>query len=344
MLSLGLHECNVVKLCMLTTSIERPQPSRSQRSAQAVKEVSDLAFDLTPTPARGVDARSMAAKPPGGFTITKVFEDFKPRGGGGYRPQNNGTFRKTGRPGARGGARAGPPRPGGRGGGGPGRGRKRGGKRAKLPKQKENLEEWVHPLLTKEEAKYRDGSEQGFLTPYEPTASAESLARHGPPVISSPKGTVESIVWKMRVATGINTAGYDDAERHLMRVQRGTGTLFENEEQRAVIQAFNQQEGKERAEDMGVPYEPELSEFGSLSEKDQARMLKEWVGGQYVFPKPAEVGDVLGQVAGYARRNETYLPDDTRKLQEKLKSLLPASTTQNRTATKPRTGSTRNLL
>jgi NTP pyrophosphatase (non-canonical NTP hydrolase) len=148
----------------------------------------------------------------------------------------------------------------------------------------------------------------------------------------------------MQVATGIRTAGYDDAERHLMRVQRGSGTLFENEEQREVIQAFTQQEGKERAEDMGVPYEPELSQFGSLSEKDQAKMLKEWVGGQYVFPKPAEVGDVLGHVARYARKNETYLPDDTRKFQEKLKSLLPASATQNRTAPKPRTGLTRNPL
>jgi hypothetical protein len=87
-----------------------------------------------------------------------------------------------------------------------------------------------------------------------------------------------------------------------------------------------------------------LNEFGGLSEKDQAKALKEWVAGQYVFPKSAKAGDILGQVAGYARRNETYLPDDTRKFQEKLRSLLPASTTQARTATKPRTGPIRNPL
>jgi hypothetical protein len=90
----------------------------------------------------------------------------------------------------------------------------------------------------------------------------------------------------------------------------------------------------EQAQDMGVPYEPELNEFGKLSEKGQARAMKEWVAGQYVFPKPAEEGDVLGQVAGYARRNETYLPDDTRKFQEKLRSLLPA----RKPTAKPRAG------
>jgi hypothetical protein len=86
---------------------------------------------------------------------------------------------------------------------------------------------------------------------------------------------------------------------------------------------------------MGVPYEPKLNELGKLSERNKARALKEWVGGQYIFPEPAEVGDVLGQVAGYARRNETYLPDDTRKFQEKLKSLLPATKPTTRLGKSP---------
>jgi len=324
---------------------DRPQPSRSQRSAEAVKEVTDLA----PPPARGIDARSLAAKPPQGLKITRVFDDFRPRGGGGgLRPQGRGNFSgglRTGSPrGARAGARGGSPRAGGRGGqrSARGRGRGRGGKRARP--QKESLEEFVEHPLTEKEAAYRDGHEQGFLTPYEPTVSAQSLARHGPPVISSPRGIAESIVYKMQVATDHPGAHFDYGRNHLMRIQRGPGTLFENEEERAKLQEFNQQAGKKRAEEMGVPYEPELNEFGGLSEKDQATALKQWVAGQYVFPKPAEAGDILGQVAGYARRNETYLPDDTRKFQEKLKSLLPASTTQTRTATKSRTGAIRNPL
>jgi hypothetical protein len=310
-----------------------------------VKEVSDLA----PPPARGVDARALAAKPPQGFKITRVFEDVKPReGGGSVRPQGRGNFSgrlRTGAPrGARAGARGGSTRAAGRGGQRSGRGRGRGGKRAKPQKQKESLEEFVEHPLTEKEAAYRDGHEQGFLTPYEPTVSAQSLARHGPPVISSPRGIAESIVYKMQVATDHPGAHFDYGRNHLMRIQRGPGTLFENEEERAKLQGFNQQAGKKRAEEMDVPYEPELNEFGGLSETDQARALKEWVAGQYVFPKPAEVGDILGQVAGYARRNETYLPDDTRKFQEKLKSLLPASSTQTRTATKPRTSPIRNPL
>lgn len=205
----------------------------------------------------------------------------------------------------------------------------------KGPQNKEDLEDFIPPPMNAEELAYQAGSEQGFLRPYEPTLSAESLARHGPPVISSPRGVVESIRDKMQVATSFPGAQYDLGRDHLFRVEHRPGTMFENEEQRAIVEAFSQQKGKERAEEMGVPYEPQLNELGKLSEKDQTRAMKEWVGGQYVFPKPAEAGDVLGQVAGYARRNETYLPDDTRKFQKKLKSLLPATKAASRPSRTP---------
>ena len=288
-----------------------------------------MASDLAPAPSRGIDARSLAAKPPQGLKITRVFEDAKPRGrGSNYRGTGGGGFRGGARVapgGARGGARGGM-RGGGRGGRGAGRGRGR-GRGAKKPKapNKEDLEDFVYPPLTAEELAYQAGHEQGFLRPYEPTVSAESLARHGPPVITSPRGVVESLVYKMQVATSFPGAQFDHGDFHLMRTSRGPGTLFETAEQRTIVEAYSQQEGEKRAKDIGVPYEPELNELGKLSEKEKARAVKEWVGGQYVFPQPAKAGDVLGQVAGYARRNETYLPGDTRKFQEKLRSLLPAT-------------------
>jgi hypothetical protein len=189
--------------------------------------------------------------------------------------------------------------------------------------------------MTKEELAYQAGSEQGFLRPYEPTLTAESLVRHGPPVISSPRGVVESIVYKMQVATSFPGAQIDHGIYHLQRVEHGPGTLFENDEQRAIMEAYSQQKGKERADEMGVPYEPQLNELGTLSEKNQERAMREWVAGQYDFPKPAEVSDVLGQVAGYARKNETYLPDDARRFQEKLKSLLPATKQTSKTKAVP---------
>jgi hypothetical protein len=331
-LLLSVLEDGFSRYWILIASADSPQMSRSQRSAEAVREVSDL----NPTQARGVDARSLAAKPPQSLKITRVIEPFRPRRESSFRGRGSGAFRGVGRGGGRGGMRG----RGGRGGRGSGRLRGRGGKRARAPRGKEDLEDFVPPTLDPEEAAYQAGSEQGFTTPYEPTVSAESLARNGPPVVSSPRGVVESLVYKIQVAAGQVLPGpeYDLAASHLSRIEHGRGTLFETEEQRAVVEAFNQEKGKERAEKMGVPYEPELNEFGTLSEKDQARVVKEWVGGQYVFPKPAETGDILGQVAGYARRNETYLPEDTRKFEEKLKSLLPAS------ASKPRTGSPRGRL
>jgi hypothetical protein len=197
---------------------------------------------------------------------------------------------------------------------------------------KQDEEDMESDPLTEIELEYQAGSEQGWLRPYEPTTSAESLARHGPPVISSPRGAVESMVYKMQVATNIPGPQYEIGGNHLLRIDHGPGSMFESEEQRAITEAFSQQKGNERAKKMGVPYEPSLNELGSISEKDKARMLKEWVAGQYVFPKLTEAGDVLGQVEKYARMNETYLPEDTRKLQEKLKSLLPAS------ALKPKQG------
>jgi hypothetical protein len=203
---------------------------------------------------------------------------------------------------------------------------------------KQNEDDAESDPLTEVELEYQAGSEQGWLRPYEPTTTAESLARHGPPVISSPRGVVESVVYKMQVATNIPGAGYEIGGNHLLRIDHGPGSMFESEEQRAITEAFSQQKGKERAEKMGVPYEPALNELGSLSKKDQNRIMKEWVAGQYVSPKPAEAGDVLGQVEKYARMNETYLPDDTRKLQEKLKSLLPAS------AMKPKHGPVKSPL
>jgi hypothetical protein len=130
----------------------------------------------------------------------------------------------------------------------------------------------------------------------------------------------------MQVATNLPGPDYEIGGNHLLRIDHGPGSMFESEEQRAITEAFSQQKGKERAEKMGVSYEPELNELGSLSEKSQEKMLKEWVAGQYVFPKSAQAGNILGLVETYARRNETYLPEDSRKLQDKLKSLLPAST------------------
>lgn len=175
------------------------------------------------------------------------------------------------------------------------------------------------------ELEYLAGSEQGFLTPYDPTTSVESLARQGPPILSSRRGVGESLVYKLQVATKLIGAHYEIGSEHFARVERGNGTMFETEEQRVITQAWMHQRGKELAEKAGKPYDPSKSDLGTLSKEDQERILKEWVAGQYVGPKLAAAGDILGQVEAYTRRNETYLPEDTRRIQAKLKTLLPAT-------------------
>ncbi|KAF4636672.1 hypothetical protein G7Y89_g1403 [Cudoniella acicularis] len=310
---------------------ERPplKITRSQRSAEAFKEASSLA-----PRSRGIDARSLAAQPPPSFTITRVdagpaleYRGIGGRGGGisefyrGRGERGGGTFMREGR--GRGSGMGGR---GGRGGRGAlrarGRGRGRGGpvKKDRRPKQED--EEPEEPYNDEEKA-YITGAECGWLTPYNPTTSAETLAQMGPPVISSARGINETLVYKMQVATG-NTAGnYRHAGLHLGKLSRGNGlAMFESEEQKTVAQAFKRQKNKT----VEGPFVQALGgkrKIGELDEKEKDLLTKTWVAGQYTAPMPAEKGDVLGQVDAFLRRNETYLPEDMRKLEAKLASLLP---------------------
>lgn len=288
--------------------------TRSRPASDALREVSNLA----PTPSRGIDARSFAAKPPQSFTIRRVQadEDFRPKrnidssyvsrnqrdgaDGNGFR----GGPRMASRGGPRGGARGGLR---GRGGARGGRGRGRGkGLKKREPRKKEEDDMEIQPY-TKEELEYVDNAAGGFIAPYTPITSAQDLSRWGPPVASTPRGIVESLAYKMAVATDNVNPEFKSAQTHLRGIKEGSGALFENAEERAQTQTQRRRE------------------IQSLSKADQEDMMNQWVGGQYASPKTVEPNDVLGQIAAYARRNETYLPADARKFEDKLRSLLPAT-------------------
>lgn len=187
-----------------------------------------------------------------------------------------------------------------------GRGRGAGGKKPPRPRHQDD--DGPEDPLTEEEKAYIYNHDCGFPQPYQPTTSAESLSRLGGAVISSPRGVNETLMYKMQTATRVGPE-FSHAGKHLRNMSAGNGlALFEDPEQRDIAQKWKKSPG----------------DIGSLAEKDKKDLLNAWVGGQYQAPVAQKAG-VLGQVETFLRRNETYLPEDARKLEEKLSTLLPAA-------------------
>lgn len=177
---------------------------------------------------------------------------------------------------------------------------------------------------TEEETEYSDLRDGGFTTPYNPDTSEQNLARHRPAVISNGTGIVDSIRYRLAVATDNISPQYRIAPQHLMRINRGKGTLFEDPEQRGIFQRWKDKLDRENAEYYGVPYIRE--ELGSLPENTQEEIIKQWVAGQYEAPALISPGNPFTYVHNYAKRNETWLNEDTKKFEAKLASLLEPDT------------------
>lgn len=299
--------------CAQDDNAGQPPTSRSQRSQEVFSEASALAPRPTP---RGIDARSLAAAPPTSaaaatqpkLKVTRI----QSRGGApivsNRRP---GVPRRTTRHGSE-------KLPGEGAGGAKGKGdRKRfgagaGEKRKRGPKPDEELPD---DPLSEEEKAYIYNHECGFPHPYQPTTSAESLARWGSSTIAGPRGIHENLMYKMQTATGIRSR-YEHAGVHFHNMQFGNGlALFESPKERERAEEWKDTPGMVGRK-TGV---------GSLSDKDRAAVFGAWVAGHYQHPMSQKEG-VLGHVETFLRRNETYLPEDRRKLEAKLAELIPAAT------------------
>ena len=191
-----------------------------------------------------------------------------------------------------------------------------------------------------------EGVEMGWKKPYLPETSAEALLRYGPPVASSQRGLSESVIYKMQVATDNVNPGFKEGDAHLDRINRGIGTLFETSQERVLTDRYRKQGGQppRRTEAMWLPEQVDIAEsqgisveehftkviaaskggIASLPTSDRDAILKQWVGGQYVGPSAVKQGDTLGEVERGARKNETYLPEDMRRFESRLRSLIPA--------------------
>ena len=322
---------------------DAPIRPRTQKATETLDEISSL----QPAPARGVDARSLAARPAAELKITRqMVASPAPRGNfrsGGDR----GPFRSGPRGGMRGGPRGGLGARG-RGGAARGRGRGRGDGRRKTArggaKKQSSDEDWEQPPMTEEELEYQELSDGGFTVEYNPTTSLEDLAAWGPPTMSSERGIKESLI--NRFSTAANTAtvpgGFKYADEHLMNASRSGMAMFENAEERKKAQewwAKNEELDPARTPDhvekgagvahhflhmMGVRHMAS-KELGVLSKQDQEDIMKQWVAGQHHAPKSMEKGDILSAVQRQTRRNGTYLQADMEGFEKKLKQLLPAN-------------------
>ncbi|EPQ67188.1 Bgt-5502 [Blumeria graminis f. sp. tritici] len=232
------------------------------------------------------------------------------RGGDSVRSKTNFGVRTNRGRGGSAGAR------GGRGTARTGQGRRT----ARAPRKKKKWDDDVDEPYDEAEISYLDQRDGGFNSPYNPDTGVENLARHRPPIISNQIGLADSLRYRLAVATDNVSPQYRFSSQHLMRVERGNGTIFEDPEQRALIQEQKDKLDRERAETKGTPYNRE--DLGILPQKTQDNILKQWVAGHYEAPTVIAPDDPLSYVRNYAKRNETWLPSDARKFEAKLLSLL----------------------
>ncbi|KAA8575408.1 hypothetical protein EYC84_004574 [Monilinia fructicola] len=284
---------------------DQPRSTRAERSSNALAHRPVK----TVTIARRIDSGGPRGRGPNGHS-----PNYRGRGGALYRA---GAGSGAGRGGARVGAggRAG----GARRGRGSGQRAPRGAKPADV-----ELDEY-DPPYTLEEQQYLDSQEGGEWVPYNPVTSLSDLESWGPAVATSAStnGLKESIIYKVQVASG--TLGQRDVptppDRHLANVERGFGTVFESREEKEAIEKWKDGEEAWRNEVRWKVHKD--YKIAGLNKEEQEALLKEMVAGVYKKPGDAQNG-LLGDVERLTRKNETFLPEDSRSLQETIQSYLPA--------------------
>jgi hypothetical protein len=220
----------------------------------------------------------------------------------------------------------GPPRdrPGGAASARGGRGG-RGGPRPKRPKFKaDDTDQNIYdPPWTFEEQEYIEGQECGEFVAYNPKTSLADLdtMSSGMPTMGSKWAMKEAIFYKMQVPSG--TIGQRDIptvpERHYRNMERGFGTVFANVEEKEGLREKRDRELEEihrKQWKWHTRYEIE-----GLRADEKEALLKQTVAGVYQAPKDVKDG-LLGQIARYARKNETFLAENERTLEDSLKDKL----------------------
>ncbi|KAI1366232.1 hypothetical protein F5Y08DRAFT_337814 [Xylaria arbuscula] len=230
---------------------------------------------------------------------------FRGRGGGGSFGRGGGGggggFRGRGR--------------GGRGGGGGGRGgrSRRGGEGEEGGETQDvgsNLT-WAPQVVAMREAR-----ELGVRLDFDPTISRADLAGWGPAVAStnSRAANDETVIRSARIL-GSGQPFHPrnpsfDVNEMWTRYKGGNGLFFPSEE----VKKFS-------AEAMGV------EAFPAVPKETKDAVLQSTLLGQYQGPEYTELKDTLGVVRNYVKRDASWNSDAERRIEEKVRSLLPGGRT-----------------
>ncbi|RDW73184.1 hypothetical protein BP6252_07091 [Coleophoma cylindrospora] len=301
------------------------QPTRSQKTARAVGELSSIA-QAKP---RGIDARSLAAKPTGATVIRRVDESRLGGLRGGF------TSRGVGR-GGRGGFSPRTPRDGSIGAPASGRTGGRGGKgrRGRRGSADNKDDDGRKKKKSEELSTELDSAWQGTMGKriYVPSTSLESLMADLPAVAMSqaPISAARALTNSLQVMTGDTKQHTVTPEDRVHMINNGQGTMMWDAEEKAELAKYAQRMIKKH------PNHAARYTFPELKQEQKDALVDMLIAGRQEDPKPPQRADPLGTAASYARRNETYLSGDSDKLTEKLRSLLPSQAVKPQTKPQPK--------
>ncbi|KAI0966479.1 hypothetical protein F4678DRAFT_296482 [Xylaria arbuscula] len=286
-----------------------PRPTGRQRAAAAFSDL--VQMNTSPSQSsrgntvfRKLDLRSDASP----ITIPQAAS---PRGPnvirGGFRGRGRGGFGRGGE-GARGGGAGGRGRGRGRGGG-------EGGRRRRDKKEKGEDEgsqeyEWSPAVLAMRQAK-----EIGSMQQFDPSISLADLAGWGPAVATagSRMAKDDTVMRQARILGGgqtfhpLSSAGSDDMWK---QYKDGSGVFFPSQEMKKIA-----------AGAMG------LEAFPPVPKETKDAVLQSALLGTYQGPQYTDAKDTLGSVRNYVRRDASWNSDAERRIEEKIRSLLPGGKT-----------------
>ncbi|KAI0549682.1 hypothetical protein F4679DRAFT_262184 [Xylaria curta] len=293
------------------------RPTGRQRAAAAFSDLVEMNNGTSPRPPRQqsntifrkLDLRSDSAP----LTVPRASSPGGPniiRGGlrGGFR--GRGGFSRGGMAG-RGGIGGGGMGPARRGRGGGGRGGRKRGQKEEQDEEVKGEDDWSPEVLAMREAK-----ERGSLHQFDPSISISDLVGWGPAVVTAKSSFAkdETVLRQARILGGgqafhpLHTLKSDNL---WTQYNKGTGVFFPTEEVK-----------KWSADTMG------LEAFPPVPKETKDAVLQDALLGTYDGPQYVELGDTLAVVRNYVKRDATWNADAQRRIEAKIKSLLPGGGTE----------------
>ncbi|KAI1314172.1 hypothetical protein F5Y03DRAFT_4820 [Xylaria venustula] len=291
-----------------------PRPTGRQRAAAAFSDLVEMNNSNTSQPPREntvfkkLDFRSDAssisiprAASPRGPNIIRG--GFRGRGGFGGRGGAGGLRGGRGRP-------RGSRREGDGDGDGEGRGRRRRDNKERYEKEGPEEDEESPAVLAMREAK-----ELGSVQEFDPSISLADLVGWGPAVATagSRMAKDDTVMRQARILGGgqpfhpLNFTGSDEMWK---QYKDGSGVFFPTEEMK-----------KRAADTMG------LEAFPPVPKETKDAVLQSALLGTYQGPQYTDAKDTLGSVRNYVKRDASWNADAERRIEEKIRSLLPGGRT-----------------